>query len=557
MGFSFANYKPTKRQVEEVDDTLHLFLGNRWIPRGRTTGRIYRYRDFLKRIRDKEGPAAAIQYARRLAVREPFYLAHQLLGFKDLYEYLHGDLMDFIVKADEENWKTLIELPRSHYKSSIATTVRSVRWILMDQDVTIGLGSATLKDCKAFGRDIRGRLERSDELKLLFPDIFWPNAKKAEEKWTEEEFTVRRTGFQREATVTLFGLEDDMPTGKHFKKLLLDDVVNRENVRTPERIEKINLNANLLPPLLVTPEMPIHFVGTPYHLHDYYAKLEADAGYKCYIRPAFEHNSPIFPTKFSKAILEELRNRNGNYLFDSQYMMKRQSDADKKFKREWLKWDETPILPGTPGYNFFLCVDPANARLKDSDFTSMSVFAVDWEWNLHLVDGLHDKMNPFERITAAMAFARKWKITYCSWEAIGFQQTDCFWLNRMMREKAYFFPVFEVSHHKENKDTRIMGIQPVMQAGRFFVPRAGIPYRRVWVNPDDTLGQDVDVLQMGLTEMDFYPMSTHDDILDTWADARKIVTAGIIPLPEKPKDEFRGAYRSSAKREDEYNPMAH
>lgn len=557
MKFNFEAYKPTSISVEMADDGTPLFTGNRWIPRGKSTGRIYRYRDFLKRIRDREGPASAIGYARRLAVRDPFYLAHQLLGFEDLYEWLHGDLIDFMVQADARNWKTLIELPRSHYKSSLATTVRAVRWMLIDPAVTIGLGSATLKDCKAFGRDIRGRLERSDSLIHLFPDIFWPNAKKAEEKWTEEEFTIRRTAFQREATVTLFGLEDDMPTGKHFKKLLLDDVVNRENVRTPERIEKINLNSNLLPPLLVTPDMPIHFVGTPYHLHDYYAKLEADPGYRCYIRPAFERGNPIFPTKFNKKILEELRNRNGNYLFDSQYMMKRQSDADKKFKREWLKWDEVPILPGTPGHNFFMTVDPANARLKDSDFTSISIFAVDWLGNFHLVDGLHDKMNPFERITAAFALAQKWKIMYCSWEAIGFQQTDCFYLNKMMREKAYYFPVFEITHHKENKDTRIMGIQPVMQAGRFFVPRAGIPYTRVWVNPDDTLGRDVDVLEMGLTEMDFYPMSTHDDILDTWADVRKIEASGSVPIPDKPREHFVGAYRPKVPSNDNYNPMAH
>lgn len=556
--FDFSAYKPSLKAqaaAEHLDTDSDLFKGNRWISRPKDSQKIFRYREFLKRTRDKDGPAAARLYARRLANDDLFYLCHQVLGFKDLYEPLHGDLCDFIQATDNGEFSTLVEMPRSHYKSSIATTGRSIRWMIRDPKVTIGLFSATLKDCRPFGNDIRGLLEKCEYLHKLYPEIFYTEPRKMSDKWTQEEFSIKRLGHIREATVTLFGLEDDIPVGKHFKKLIGDDIINKDNVRTPERMAKIKSNVELLQPLKVVLTDPVHFVGTPYHLHDSYAKMESQASIKVFIRKVYEGGKPAFPTKFSKASLEQLRIDYGNYLFKTQYMMERQSDEDKKFGLEWLKVDPDPITPKDEGYVFFLSVDPASARRKDSDFTSMLVHAMDWKMNFHLVDGLHDKLNPDQRIQAVFDFVRKWGINWVSYETIGFQKTDSFYIHKKMREENTYFSVFEVSHHKENKDDRIMGVQPIMSGGHYYVPAAGIPYKRIWASPDDGYGREVDIVEQLKLEMTFYPQAAHDDILDTTAQARSVVYAGSIPLPKMAPRRYRTAYGRPPPNHKEFNPM--
>lgn len=556
MKFKFDNYKPSKRETEEVDETTDLFRGNKWIPRGKETNKIDRYRNFLKDIRDREGPKVAQRHARKMAAKDLYYLSHQVLGFKDLYEPLHGDLCSFLVTCDNEGYSTLTEAARSHFKSSIATTARAIRWMVLDENVTIGLGSATLKDVRPFGKDIRGLMEKASALHLLFPDRFWREPKREAEKWTEEAFSIKRTGHHRENTVELFGLEDDMPTGRHYRKLLIDDAITKQNIGTPERIAKIQANAELLNPIKVTLEDPIHWVGTPYHMHDYYAKLEKMMSIKVYCRPAMEHGHPVFPTRFTKEKLEQLRSDHGNYLFDTQYMMSRMDRSDMKFRREWIKYED-PIIPSQPGFNFFINVDPASSKRKSSDFTAMSVFGVDHEFNFHLVDGVHDKLDPLQRIEEFFRLVKKWNCVYSSYETIGFQLTDAFFINRMMRERNLYVPIWEVAKHKENKDARIMGIQPIMKSGKFFMPNKPILYERKWVNPDDGFSRTIDLVEQALLEMDFYPMATHDDILDTFAQARSIVFEGMIP---KPKEDIRfkvqKAYGGLAK-SDDYNPLQH
>lgn len=555
MKFNYSEYG-SKHDADELDANTDLFIGNRWIHRDKNTNKIFRYREFLKKIRDKEGPEKARRYVRKICLQDLYYLTHEVLGFRDLYEPFHDGMCRFLEEADAKGYSTLTEAARSHFKSSIATTGRAIRWMLMDENVTIGLGSATLKDVKPFGRDIRGLLEKRTELHLLFPEKMYRYPKKESDRWTEEAFSIKREGHRRENTVELFGLEDDMPTGRHYRKLLIDDAITKENVGTAERIAKIQANAELLNPIKVALEDPIHWVGTPYHMHDYYARLEKMMGIKVYSRPAIEHGKPVFPTRFTIEKLEELRRDHGNYLFDTQYMMQRMDRSDMKFRREWIKFED-PIPPKAPGFNFFVNVDPASSRRKESDFTAMSVFGVDHEFNFHFVDGVHDKMDPLERIEAFFELVKKWNCVYASYETIGFQLTDEFFIQRRMRETSTYVPIWPVSKHKENKDERIMGIQPIMKSGKFYMPNKPIHYGRKWVNPDDGFTRTIDVVEQALLEMEYYPMGSHDDILDTFAQARSIVYAGMIPKPkEVDKFKLQTAYGKPVKR-DEYNPMKH
>lgn len=554
MPFAF---KWGKDDVERVD--AEVFKAppprppNFWVPNHAVKNRVDQYREYLQKRRDKAGPQKAAMDARIIAQKDLFYLCHEVLGFEDIVEPLHSDYCDFVSWAELEGKSSLTLFPRSHYKTTIGTTGRITWRIINNPDLAIGLGSATLKDSRPFGRDIRVLWEKSARLKALFPDIFYQEPKKESDKWTEEEFTVKRTKHRKEATITLFGLEDDLPTGRHFDRIVLDDAINKDNVRTPERLAKIRDQAQLLPPLLVTLEQPIDWVGTHYHVHDYYMVLKQKPSIAVYMRQAIEDGKPIFPQKFSLEALEKLRVEWGSYLFSSQYMMEPQDPADKKFKREWLHYYDAPIMPKKPGMVFFMAVDPASRRRKNSDFTAMLVFGVDAKGYLHLVDGVHDKLNPWQRVDAVIRLAQKWKFHTVAYETIGFQESDKFYLEQAMLERKTFFRIVEVAGHKERKDERIMGIQPFMQAGKFWLPSKGIHYRRLWESPDDGYGHVIDIVEQFHLEFDFFPDSNHDDLLDVAAMARHIIHNGYVPVPDEKVIKLETAYGKDPKGKVKWN----
>lgn len=502
---------------------------NRWKPRGVPKGKILRLREYVQGIARDKGHQAGAKAVADLCKKDLFYLCHEVLGYKDLVEPLHDDLCDFLEDCDRRQVTNVVLIPRGHFKSTIATVGRCIQWMIRDRNTSIGLGSADLKSAKKFLREIRQQLEQNRKLQALFPDIFYANPRREAPKWTEEEIQIKRNKVKKEGTIKVFGLEDGLPTGDHFDHMVIDDAVNEDNVRTPERLAKVDEQSKYLQPLLVTPDQPINWVGTRYHIFDVYQNLIKDVDTAVYYRQATEAGEPIFPQRFNATILEKTRNKMGSYIFSCQYMMEPVDPADKKFKREWLKYYNREIAKKY-GHVFFLTVDPASRQRKKSDFTAMAVYAIDKDWNFYLVDGVHDKLNPAQRIEAVFRLCKKYGIEIVGYETIGFQETDKFYIERKMAQDNFYFQIIEITNHKTNKDARIEGLQPVMESGHFWLPEAPMPYTRQWENPDDGLGKEVDIKVELLRELDHWPNSAHDDILDVSTMAREIVFAGHIPI---------------------------
>ena len=505
---------------------------NRWIPRLTTKGKIARLRDHVQQVTKAQGEQAGAQTVRELCRRDLFYLCYEVLGYRDLVEPLHDDLCDFIETCERVNKSSVTLIPRGHFKSTIATVGRCIQWMIRDRNTSIGLGSADLKSSKKFLREIRGQLEQNTRLKALFPDCFFGDPRREASKWTEEEIIIKRDTTKpnrKEGTIKVFGLEDGLPTGDHYPHMVIDDSINEDNVRTADRLDKVANQSKYLSPLLMTPDQPIHWVGTRYHIFDLYQGLIDDKDNNVYLRSCIENGNLIFPERFSLETLEKTRNKLGSYIFSCQYRLEPTDPADKKFKREWLKW-YTKEISKTYGHVFFLVVDPASRMRKSSDFTAMLVFGLDHDMNFYLVDGVHDKLNPAQRIDAVFRLTKKWGIGTIGYETIGFQETDKFYIDQRQTKDRHYFEVVEITSHKTRKDERIMGMQPVMEAGKFHLPEAPIVYQRLWESPDDGKGVSVDIVQEFLSEFDFFPNAAHDDLLDAAQMARHIVEAGYIPV---------------------------
>ena len=136
---------------------------------------------------------------------------------------------------------------REGYKSTIITFGLTIMEILMshgedpliDNELTFGIFSHNRPIAKGFLRQIKRELEINDRLKEWFPDVLYANPEKESPKWSEDDgLLVKRKSNPKESTVEAWGLVDSQPTSKHFQRLIYDDVVTLESVRSPDMMQK-------------------------------------------------------------------------------------------------------------------------------------------------------------------------------------------------------------------------------------------------------------------------------------------------------------------------------
>src|SRR5712671_6796220 len=174
---------------------------------------------------------------RNLARNDLFYLLVYVLWRKDVNR---DWLFERCREVERESDGFLDLWAREHYKSTLITFGLTIRDILRNPEITVGIFSYSRPIAKAFLRQIKREFEVNEKLRALFPDIIWPLPHKDAPKWSEDDgIIVKRDGNPKESTVEAWGLVDGQPTSKHFKLMVYDDVVTQDSVTTPEMIRKV------------------------------------------------------------------------------------------------------------------------------------------------------------------------------------------------------------------------------------------------------------------------------------------------------------------------------
>src|SRR6516164_4590851 len=195
---------------------------------------IEAYRKLFQREMEP-GEAAALR--RELAIRDIFYLLVFVLRRNDVnHDWVYERCRE--VEAAPNGY--LDVWGREHFKSSLITFGLTIRDILRDPEITVGIFSYSRPIAKAFLRQIKREFENNQRLRELFPDVLWANPQRDAPKWSEDEgIIVRRQGNPKESTVEAWGLVDGQPTSKHFRLLVYDDTVTLDSVSSPEMIKKV------------------------------------------------------------------------------------------------------------------------------------------------------------------------------------------------------------------------------------------------------------------------------------------------------------------------------
>jgi predicted phage terminase large subunit-like protein len=416
----------------------------------------------------------------------------------------HKELCDFIITPGKR--KKLVLVPRSHLKSTLVTVGYSLMRIVENPNVRILIANATYDMACTFLSQIKKHLRFNEKLKGIYGDLS-QNA----DKWSENMLSVVSDQFyaKKEATVTAYGIGGNL-VSQHYDLIIMDDVVNRDGINTPEQIEKTVLFYKDALDLL-EPTGMVLVVGTRWHQNDLYGWiLDRDnparlfESFDIFFRKAYDGDlstgegfSALFPQKYSRETLQELRREKGPYEFESQYMNNPTPTDDAKFKQDWMKRCGEEELRSR-NVQYYTMVDPAIGELKDSDNTAIITIGVDEFNNWFIANIIWGKMLPNDIITQMFANWEAYHPRKMGLEMVAFQKALKYSLTDEMRKRNIFLPLEELKA-SSSKMERIEGLIPRYANGTMYHLNQ-CPY--------------IDKLE---EELLWYPRGKHDDLIDALA----------------------------------------
>jgi predicted phage terminase large subunit-like protein len=473
-------------------------------------------RGYVTILEETKGSAEDFADARRwLSQNDLFYLLWETLGRRDInHPWLFARCRE--VQADCSG--TLDLWAREHYKSTIITFGLTIQEILIDPEITIGIFSDTNKVAKPFLRQIKREFEANEELKALFPDVFYAKPEREAPQWSEDEgIIVKRRGNPKEATVEAYGLIDGQPIGRHFALRDYDDLVTPETVGSPEMMAKVRERL-ALSDNLGTATGRARFAGTRYHALDAYQYL-IDTG----IVRVRKHPATVDGTAYGAPVLltpeklAEKRAFQGEAVFAAQMLLDPLRDSVAGFRTEWLRyWPATHYS----GLNIYILVDPSSGRKKTSDFTAMWVVGFGADGNLYCIDLVYDRLNLGQRTSTLLDLVQKYRPAAVGYEEYGLQ-ADIEHV-RMEQDRLNFRFTIVPLGGKLAKVDRIKRLMPKFEQGRVYLPAGLIRYRADGSSHDP-------VRQFVEEEFKQFPVAPHDDALDALSRAFDEDLAAVRP----------------------------
>lgn len=474
-----------------------------------------------------------LQAVRSLCLHDRYYLLVRICGRLDLlHPFIYARCREV-----EENPDGYLDLwAREHGKSSLITFGGSVQAILRDPEITIGIFSHTAPIAKAFLKQIKRELETNAYLRRAFPDIIWDNPDKDAPAWSiDNGIIVKRSTNPKEATVEAWGLVDAMPTSKHYKLRIYDDVVTDKSVYTPEQNQR-TIDAFSLSQALGAVGGSMWGIGTRYSFADAYDWIIRRGVLTPRLYAAtdngFKDGNPVY---FTKQEWDKRKRNHTDSDIACQYLQNPIAGEQRMFDVNDLQTYEVRPLT-LMGY---LMIDPARSVKKESAHTAMVVLGVDAAGNKYLLDGVDHCMDLMDRWRWMRDLWHKWrnapglmglKVGYERFGAIA----DLDYFHERQRIEKCRFEITELEWPREgngSKNDRVQRLVPDVKGHRFYLPystdddrltktqrnmvASGYEYRlsRPIIRKDHE-DHVYDVVDRFKTQVAYFPFGTLKDLVD-------------------------------------------
>jgi hypothetical protein len=136
---------------------------------------------------------------------------------------------------------TLDVWARFHWKSTIITIGETIQYHLKHPDHCTCIMAYARPLAKKFLESIKNVFETSGVLKGCFPESVWQKPEVEAPSWSLDG-GLRLKGAsasRKESTIEAFGLIEGQPTGRHYERVVFDDLETDDIRESPDMLEKV------------------------------------------------------------------------------------------------------------------------------------------------------------------------------------------------------------------------------------------------------------------------------------------------------------------------------
>lgn len=418
----------------------------------------------------------------------------------------------------EESHRAVIVCPPDTYKT---TTVRLFceRQIGKNPNIRIlwlqNAGDQAKKNVMA--------IQRTIESNQVYNEAFGIKEDKSAQ-WTKEALYVERSYTGAEPTLMGCGLNGPYQ-GLHFDIIILDDLTNQEDVRSPtEMLGQIEKLRGVIIDRLVD-NGRIMGILTRWGENDLVPTYQ-EMGFQIIEMPIvgdYPWGPTLSPTRFTEERLEQIRRDKGDMLFQLTFMCNPGARTGNVIKREHIGYWDASTIPDTP-LNVYMAIDPAASTRTTADYSSITTIGVDFRKRIkYVLDVWAGRVEvpdlEFEIYRRAMGISG---LRAIGMETVGFQLSLVQGLKRRYPGRM---PIVEIPYRSrrqvmhralgldKDKVSRAAYLDSQFAAGALLLPR-GLPM--------------VDGVSLE-AELCAVPFGKHDDRMDSLAMACALADTAVRP----------------------------
>jgi predicted phage terminase large subunit-like protein len=501
--------------------------------------------------------------ARQRARTDLFFLAKVVLQYKDIEEKPHREMCELMQKfpggvdridpksmtlvgyrPHKQLWELegprfrLMLWPRGHFKTTILTISHSIQWIINYPDVRILISTAIGEQATRMLSEMKEHFQFNERFYQLFPE-FCPPRKNVMEFGNQESFTIpnRQRKWMKEPTVSVSSV-GKVISSYHYEVEKFSDMVDKENVKTPNQIKEVIDHIKFCDPLLERSPLPPHhgwkdIEGTRYATGDAYGDIirqEESAKKKTWfisVKSADPKDTPdsvpLWPTRFP---LEELKRieENDPTQYSSQYRQMPVAESSQLAAREDIVFFPRRALDGVPLRKHTTIDLHGMEDNKRNDYTVLTTCGFDRDGRVYVLDIRRGRFTPFETIAHIFDIHVKMQPLDMKIEKDAHARVLLPFLRRQMTKLGIFPNIIALPRStKVSKAMRIRGLQAWFKG-------------RVIRFAEDLSSKSDAIIEI----LNFGDASVHDDILDTLADQMQNRDGGVEGdlTPSPPQAEY-------------------
>jgi len=281
---------------------------------------------------------------RRVSLESTFAFGKFVCGFYDMDPDVHVEMARWVEKPTRLK---LGQAPRGFFKTTTWTLSDKLRRATKNPNIRILLTNETAENAEKWIGQLQA-IVMSPIYGALFPECV-PNPLRV--KWNSSQLELKRTKHWPEATFEAIGV-GGASTSRHYDIIVNDDLVGKKAREEPTTMQAAIDQRKLAWSLMVDPsKSEIHDFGTrwaPQDLIDWILKnVKGIDHYLVNLRK--DDGSSRWPTRFTEAAIEQIRQEQGPEMFALQYLNTAVGSGASKFDPAHLRyWTMTQDAEGNP-----------------------------------------------------------------------------------------------------------------------------------------------------------------------------------------------------------------